>query len=94
MEHPRGEHPGGYQLFSKDGHHIFLMVDENRKRPAGRPTAADKSALLDSMVSYAGTYRVEGNKVLIHSRPSAVDEGRLRSTDVLPRAARLSYALV
>ena len=60
------EHPGGYQLFSKDGHHMFLMVDENRKRPAGRPTAADKSALLDSLVSYAGTYRVEGNKVLIH----------------------------
>jgi hypothetical protein len=66
IEHPRGQHPGGYQLFSKDGHHMFVMFDENRKKPSVPPTAADKVALFDSLISYAGTYKVEGGKVVIH----------------------------
>jgi hypothetical protein len=64
IEHPRGQHPGGYQLFSKDGHHMFVMFDENRKKPSGPPTAADKVTLFDSLISYAGTYKVDGSKVV------------------------------
>src|SRR5205085_795292 len=66
IEHPRGPHPGGYQLFSKDGHHMFVMFDENRKKPSVPPTAAEKIALFDSLVSYAGTYKVEGSKVAVN----------------------------
>ena len=66
IEHPRGPHPGGYQLFSKDGHHMFVMFDENRKKPSVPPTAAEKVALFDSLVSYAGTYKVEGSKVAVN----------------------------
>jgi hypothetical protein len=66
VEHPRGQHPGGYQLFSKDGHHMFVMFDENRKKPSVPPTAAERVALFNSLISYAGTYKVEGNKVMVH----------------------------
>src|SRR6266446_5279158 len=34
MARPYGEHPSGYQLFTKGGHMIFISVHENSKPPS------------------------------------------------------------
>src|SRR5438045_9376177 len=86
IEHPRGEHPGGYQLFSKDGHHMFVMFDQNRKKPSGPPSNVDKVALFDSMVSYAGTYKVEVNKILIRMEHDASQHIQIDRTYVVELA--------
>src|SRR5882724_5706644 len=67
MEHLAGEHPIGYQLFTKSGHMMFFQAAENRKSPAAAvPTDAERVALFNTLVAYAGTYKVNGSKVLIH----------------------------
>jgi hypothetical protein len=72
MERAAGEHPIGYQLFTKGGHMMFLQAAENRKPPAGRvATDAERAALFTSLVAYAGTYKLEGSKVLIHFEANA-----------------------
>lgn len=59
--------PVGFVNFSADGRLILLSVDSARKQPAGEvPTAAEAEALYRSMIAYAGTYEVEGNKVTYH----------------------------
>lgn len=56
--------PNGFVNFSEDGRLILLSTDSARKKPAGEvPTAAEAEALYRSMIAYAGTYKVEGNKV-------------------------------
>jgi hypothetical protein len=56
--------PNGFVNFSEDGRLLLLTVDSARKKPAGEvPTAAEAEALYRSMIAYAGTYKVEGNKV-------------------------------
>jgi hypothetical protein len=56
--------PNGYVNFSADGRLILLSTDSARKAPAGQvPTAAEAEALHRSMIGYAGTYQIEGNKV-------------------------------
>lgn len=56
--------PIGFVNFSGDGRLILLSVDSARKKPAGEvPTAAEAEALYRSMIAYAGSYKVEGNKV-------------------------------
>jgi len=73
MQPLAGEHPIGYQLFTKGGHIIYIQNAENRKRPAGATaTDAERVALFNSMVAYAGTYKLDGSKVLIHMEANAV----------------------
>ena len=56
--------PNGYVNFSADGRLILLSTDSARKPPAGEvPTPAEAEALYRSMIGYAGSYTVEGNKV-------------------------------
>jgi len=56
--------PNGYVNFCTDGRLILLSTDSARKPPAGQvPTAAEAESLYRSMIGYAGTYTVEGNKV-------------------------------
>jgi len=65
-------HPTGYQLFTKGGHMMFIQTAENRKPPAGSvPTDAERVAWFKTLVSYAGTYKVDGSKVLIHFETNA-----------------------
>jgi len=72
ITHPYGQHPQGIHVFSKGGRMMFMMIGENRKPPAGpSPTDAERAALLQSVVSYIGTYRVEGAKVLIRIEANA-----------------------
>lgn len=56
--------PNGYVNFSAEGRLILLSVDSARRKPAGEvPTPAEAEALYRSMIAYAGSYAVEGNKV-------------------------------
>lgn len=73
MERQAGEHPIGYQLFTKGGHMMFLQAAENRKPPAGTvATDAERAALFTSLVAYAGTYKLDGSRVLIHFEANAI----------------------
>jgi|WetSurMetagenome_2_1015567.scaffolds.fasta_scaffold00193_12 hypothetical protein len=54
-----GENSAGYVLFTPEGRSFFILTADGRK-PA--KTAQEKAALLDTMVSYTGKHRVEGDK--------------------------------
>ena len=54
------EHPSGNQLFTKGGM-MFFQAAENRKSPAGAvATDAERVALFNALVAYAGTNEVDG----------------------------------
>jgi hypothetical protein len=62
-----GPHPLGYIAYGRDGRMMVLIVRSDRKKPAGaNATAAEASALFDSMVSYAGRYTIAGNRITHH----------------------------
>jgi hypothetical protein len=54
-----GKNIAGYVHFTPEGRVFFLLTGDGRK-PA--KTDKEKAALLDSMVSYTGMHRVEGDK--------------------------------
>jgi hypothetical protein len=57
---PFGKAPHGYLMLTPT-HFIYFITAENRKFG----TSVDaKAALLDSLIAYAGVYRVEGDKLL------------------------------
>ena len=51
---------------------MFMVVDAKRKPPA-QPTATDAEAvsLYRTMIAYAGTYRIEGNQIILHEEISS-----------------------
>jgi len=55
---PMGKAPTGYVMFSPESRVWFVLTGDGRK-PA--KTAEEKAALLDSLVAYSGTYRLEGD---------------------------------
>lgn len=57
--HPMGMNPTGYAIFTPESRVFFVLTGGGRK-PA--KTAAEKAALLDSLISYTGKYRLEGDK--------------------------------
>ena len=62
VEHPYGNRPVGYLLYTRGGHMIYYVVGEDRKAPATpNPTDAERAELFKSLVVYSGTYKVEGN---------------------------------
>jgi hypothetical protein len=54
-----GQKPTGYVIFSPEGRAFFILTGEGRK-PA--KTAQDRANLLNSLISYTGMYRLEGDK--------------------------------
>jgi hypothetical protein len=56
---PMGKGAHGYFVITPT-HFIYFATAENRKFGT---SVAEKAALLDSLVGYAGVYRVEGNKM-------------------------------
>ena len=64
---PFGDHPSGYLSYSLDGRMYAIGAAEDRPKPHDLvPTDAEKSKLYESMFAYAGTYSVEGEKVIHH----------------------------
>ena len=55
---PLGAHPNGYGIFTAEGRTIAILTAEGREVPI---TDADRAAAFKTMVSYTGTYRIEGD---------------------------------
>ena len=64
---PFGDRPDGYLGYSRDGRMYAILVAEDRpKSSAVLLTDEEKVKLLESMSAYAGTYTVDGEKVVHH----------------------------
>ena len=62
-----GPNPDGYINYGPDGRMIVINTRTDRKKPAGAsPTPAEAADLFKSVLAYAGTYTIEGNKVTHH----------------------------
>jgi hypothetical protein len=57
-----GEHPSGYLVLTPTNRWIVLQTAEGREIPQ---TGEDRSAAFRSMLAYSGTYRTDGNKIVI-----------------------------
>ena len=58
---PYGENPKGYLVYTKGGRGMFVLVAENRAKPAAAAvTDAEAAALYRTMAAGSGTYKVEG----------------------------------
>jgi Lipocalin-like domain len=77
-----GEHPEGYLGYAADGRMYALLVAGGRLVSAGdQPTDAERVQLHKSMVAYAGTYTIAGDKV-VHHIDIAWNNARLGSDQV------------
>ena len=54
-----GQHPTGYAQFTSEGRVFFMLTGDGRK-PA--KSVEDRAELLNTLVAYTGTYRLEGDK--------------------------------
>ncbi|HXY55490.1 MAG TPA: lipocalin-like domain-containing protein [Nitrospirota bacterium] len=54
-----GQDPTGYVIFTPEGRVFFIFTGEGRK-PA--KSVQERADLLNSLVAYTGTYRIEGDK--------------------------------
>jgi lipocalin-like protein len=62
-----GDDPVGYINYAPDGRMMVIQVRGDRQKPAGPvPTADEAAALFRSVLSYAGTYTIDGNEVTHH----------------------------
>jgi hypothetical protein len=77
-----GEHPEGYLGYAPDGRMYALFVAGGRVVPAGdQPTDDERVQLHKSMLAYAGTYTIAGDKV-VHHIDVAWNNARLGSDQV------------
>jgi hypothetical protein len=62
-----GDKPDGLLTLTADGRMMTIVTDPNRKAPA-QPKITDAEALqlFQTMNAYAGTYKIEGDKLIIH----------------------------
>ena len=58
-----GDRPTGYATFTPEGRIFFVLTGEARK-PA--KTDHERAELLNTLVAYSGTYRLEGDKWTTH----------------------------
>jgi len=65
MDQPRGKAPTGYVSFTPDGRMTGIIVNEKRPKPesAAKMTDQQRIELFKTMNAYAGTYKLEGNKL-------------------------------
>jgi hypothetical protein len=63
----RGEHPNRYLSYSADGRMYAIITWENRITPRDVvPTDEERIKLFSTMISYAGTYTFDAEKVIHH----------------------------
>jgi hypothetical protein len=63
----RGEHPNGYLSYSADGRMYAIITWDNRAAPGDVvPTNEERIKLFSTMISYAGTYTFDAEKVVHH----------------------------
>jgi hypothetical protein len=62
-----GEHPNGFIGYSPDGRMYVLIVAGDRVKPLGpSETDTERIQLYKSMIAYAGSYTIKGDKVIHH----------------------------
>ncbi len=65
-----GSNPIGYLIYTADGFMSVHMMSSNREQISQEDlreaSPQDKAKLVDTYRGYAGTYRIEGNKVIHH----------------------------
>jgi hypothetical protein len=62
-----GEHPHGFLGYSSDGRMYAILVSDDRIKPREEaPTDEERVKLHKSMIAYAGTYTIDGGKVIHH----------------------------
>jgi hypothetical protein len=63
----RGEHPNGYLSYAADGRMYAIITWDNRGNPHDVvPTNEERIRLYGTMISYAGTYTMDAEKVIHH----------------------------
>ncbi|HUZ33280.1 MAG TPA: lipocalin-like domain-containing protein [Xanthobacteraceae bacterium] len=63
----RGEHPNGYLSYASDGRMYAIITWDNRAKPHDVvPTSDERIKLYSTMISYAGTYTADAEKVIHH----------------------------
>ena len=65
VDQPRGKAPRGYVSFTPDGRFMNITVSEKRPQPTSVAKMTDRQRieLFNTMNAYAGTYKLEGNKL-------------------------------
>jgi hypothetical protein len=90
-----GDNPIGVLTYTADGRMSIIFADPKRTAPASpKATDAEAAQLYRSMVAYAGSYRLEGNKVFVKVDVSwnRVWDGQDRPpTTVEIKGERLTY---
>jgi hypothetical protein len=69
VEYPEGQHPTGFAIYTTDGRVSVIITHEGRKPLSTLPGLAPReetSAAFTSLVAYAGSYSVTGDKVTHH----------------------------
>ncbi len=62
-----GEKPNGILMYTADGRMSVIFADPRRQPPASpKATDAEAAQLYRGIVAYSGSYRLEGDKVLVH----------------------------
>ena len=62
-----GEHPDGYLSYSADGRMYAIGTSDNRVKPRNvNPDDEERVKLHQTMFAFAGTYTLEGGKVIHH----------------------------
>ncbi len=64
-EQPRGKAPTGYVSFGRDGRVTGVILSEKRPKPesVAKLTDQQRIELFNTMNAYAGTYKLDGNKL-------------------------------
>lgn len=64
--HVFGRAPHGFIAYTRDGRMSSIVVKEERHKPAdlAKLTDIERAALFSSMVAMAGTFTVDGNRVI------------------------------
>jgi hypothetical protein len=67
LVHAFGGRGTGFSTYTPDGRYSSMVIDSTRPSPA-QPTATDAEAisLYRTMNGYAGSYRIEGDRIVLH----------------------------
>jgi hypothetical protein len=81
--YPLGQKPTGFICITENNHVMVTLTGEDRKLAS---RSEDSAELLNSLVSYAGTYRIEGNEwitsVQVAWRPDWVNTEQRRQFEI------------